>query len=194
MLFRSITDGPSAALGGTTTATSAAHSDPTSSSLPPTTSPLPAGVNHRKEKAKVDSTKDGQTKFKVPKLRLEMRDLEHPAATFFLESCVASIALASAVKEVVKALYTDKKYHTQVPGTRSVTLILRSMDGVAYTCGSDLDSDHKEIHVNLEYVASIAPNRRKDELLGVLTHEVVHCYQYDGRRSEERRVGKECPV
>lgn len=183
MLQSSITDGPSAGPGGTTAAISASPPDPTSSSLPPTTIPLPAGVTLKKEEAHADSTKHGKAKFKVPKLRLEMRDLEHPASTLFLESCVASIALASAVKVVVKALYTDKKIHTKVPDTRSITLILRSMDGVAYTCGSDLDSDHKEIHVNLGYVASIAPNRRKDELMGVLTHEIVHCYQYDGRGS-----------
>ena len=186
MLQSSITNGPSAGPGGPTAATSAAPASPnhTSSYLPPTITPLPAGVNHQKGNVKeAGSTEDGKAEFKLPKLRLEMRDLEHPASTFFLESCIASKALVSAVKEVVKALYTDKKNHTKVPGTRSVTLILRSMDGVAYTCGSDLDSDHKEMHLNLGYVASIAPNRRKDEMLGVLTHEMVHCYQYDGKGS-----------
>lgn len=184
MLQSSIADGPSAGLSGTTAATSAAFSNPTSSSLPPTTTPLPAGVALEKEKVKeADSTKDGKAEFKLPKLRLKMLDLDHSASTFFLESCIASKALAFAAKEAVKALYTDKKNYTKAPGTRSVTLILRSMDGVAYTCGSDLDPDHKEIHLNLGYVASISPNRRRDELLGVLTHEMVHCYQYDGKGS-----------
>lgn len=180
MLQSSTADGPSAGPDGTT----AAPPNVTSTSLPPTTTTLPAGTKLEKEKIEViDGTKDGKAEFQLPKLRLEMRDLEHPASTFFLESCIASKALASSVKEVVKALYTDKINHTKVPGTRSVSLILRSMDGVAYTCGSDLDSDHKEIHLNLRYVASIAPNRRKDELLGVLTHEMVHCYQHDGKGS-----------
>ena len=186
MLQSSIAEGPSAGPGGITAATSAAPAclNPTSSHLPPTTTNLPAGVSLEKGNVKkAGSTEDGKAEFKLPKLRLKMRDLEHPASTSFLESCIVSKALASAVKEVVKALYTDKKNHTNVPGTRSVTLILRSMDGVAYTCGSDLDSDHKEIHLNLGYVASIAPNRIQDEILGVLTHEMVHCYQYDGRGS-----------
>lgn len=184
MLQSSIADGPPAGPGGTTAASSTAPLNVTSSSLTPNTTTLPAGVKLEQEKAKeADGTKYGKAEFKLPKLRLEMRDLEHPASTVFLESCIASKALASAVKEVVKALYTDKKNHTKVPGTRSVTLILRSMDGVAYTCGSDLDSDHKEIHLNLGYIASVAPNRRKDELLGVLTHEMVHCHQYDGKGS-----------
>lgn len=186
MLQSSIAEGPSAGPGGNTAATSAAPTppNPTSTYLPPTTTALPAGVSLGKGNVKkAGSTDDGKVEFKLPKLRLKMRDLEHPASTSFFESCIVSKALASAVKEVVKALYTDKKNHTNVPGTRSVTLILRPMDGVAYTCGSDLDSDHKEIHLSLGYVASIAPNRIKDEILGVLTHEMVHCYQYEGRGS-----------
>jgi hypothetical protein len=53
------------------------------------------------------------------------------------------------------------------------------MGGVAYTTGSDLDSDHKEIHFSLDYINGISPSRKADEILGVLTHEMVHCYQYD---------------
>jgi hypothetical protein len=53
------------------------------------------------------------------------------------------------------------------------------MGGVAYTTGSDLDSDHKEIHFSLDYINGISVSRKADEILGVLTHEMVHCYQYD---------------
>jgi hypothetical protein len=49
------------------------------------------------------------------------------------------------------------------------------MDGVAYTTGSDLDIDHKEIHFSLDYIhKAISPSRKKDEIMGVLTHEMVH--------------------
>jgi len=54
------------------------------------------------------------------------------------------------------------------------------MDGVAYTTGSDLDSDHKEIHFSVDYIhRAITASRKAEEIMGVLTHEMVHCYQYN---------------
>jgi hypothetical protein len=54
------------------------------------------------------------------------------------------------------------------------------MDGVAYTTGSDLDSDHKEIHFSVDYIhRAITASRKAKEIMGVLTHEMVHCYQYN---------------
>ncbi|PKS08787.1 hypothetical protein jhhlp_003396 [Lomentospora prolificans] len=68
------------------------------------------------------------------------------------------------------------------PPTRSVTLILRDMGGVAYTTSTDLDVDHKEIHLSLSYVAGVKPRERVGrEIEGVLAHELVHCYQYNGK-------------
>ncbi|KAG6365893.1 hypothetical protein INS49_000069 [Diaporthe citri] len=87
--------------------------------------------------------------------------------------------------------------HYTPPPTRSVTLILEDMPGVAYTKGTDLDGDHKEIHLSLGYVKGIrrAPAGPTTaitgghggdvagayEIEGVLVHELVHCYQYNGR-------------
>lgn len=88
------------------------------------------------------------------------------------------------------------------PPTRSVTLILEDMDGVAYTKGMDLDNDHKEIHLSMGYVKGIrrAPAPAEPvtattststttggdvagayEIEGVLVHELVHCFQYNGK-------------
>lgn len=53
------------------------------------------------------------------------------------------------------------------------------MDGVAYTTGSDLDNDHKEVHFSTRYIAAIGPDRVAHEITGVVTHELVHCFQYD---------------
>ena len=35
---------------------------------------------------------------------------------------------------------------------RSVTLYLEEMGGVAYTKGSELDDDHKEIHFSIQHI------------------------------------------
>ena len=54
------------------------------------------------------------------------------------------------------------------------------MGGVAYTTGSDIDDDHKEIHFSLDYIKNIASERQKQEIQGVLVHEMVHCWQWNG--------------
>lgn len=59
-----------------------------------------------------------------------------------------------------------------------MTLVLRQADGVAYTTGTDLDHDHKEIHFNLNYILGIKSPQRH-EILGVICHELVHCFQYN---------------
>jgi Peptidase of plants and bacteria len=51
------------------------------------------------------------------------------------------------------------------------------MEGVAHACGTD---KHKEIHFSLDYIKKVEA-RARDEIKGVLTHEVVHCFQYNGK-------------
>lgn len=58
-----------------------------------------------------------------------------------------------------------------------ITLVFRPMPGVAHTFGSEL---FKEIHFSLDHIRNSAP-RARDEILGVLTHEVVHCFQHTGK-------------
>lgn len=149
---------------------------PTSSAIPilqksPDTSPAP---------------KDGQldsnaAKFTLPKLRLEIRDLDHKGAHLALTSVDLSSCIAAAVRDVLRLLYlSPSEPTTKVPGTRSITFILRSMSGVAYTTGTELDDDHKEVHFSLDYIAGILSERMSHEITGVLTHELVHCFQYNG--------------
>lgn len=59
-------------------------------------------------------------------------------------------------------------------------MILSAFGGVAYTRGRDLDHDHKEIHLSTRYIGSVKPELLKREITGVIVHEMVHCWQWNG--------------
>jgi hypothetical protein len=111
-----------------------------------------------------------------PLLRLEIRDLSSAGSRAFLRLLHASDIMADAVDTVLTLLYQDQPKDT-IPPTRSVTLVLRSMGGVAYTTGKDLDDDHKEIHFSTDYINGVPESRQKEEMRGVIVHEMVHCWQ-----------------
>lgn len=52
------------------------------------------------------------------------------------------------------------------------------MDGVAYTTGGS-EPNTSEIHFSLDHIVN-SSDRAADEIKGVLIHEVVHCFQYNG--------------
>ena len=118
-----------------------------------------------------------------PKVRLEIRDLTHPGARVFLDNVDVASILNDAVSTVLRTLYPQHSEKELIPPVRSVTLVLRSMETLAYTTGTELDDDHKEIHFSLDYISKIAsdpPHRQRDEITGVLLHEMVHVWQYWG--------------
>ena len=187
-------------------AMSVAPKDPAATPLPPQTSPLvPSTAKSsaaEKSRASLQQenplTQDNDSMlterytsrphprpaFPSPKLRLECRDLLHPGASLFFQNIDPSTCLSGAVESVLSTLYCPDETNAGIPPTRSVTLILRSMDGVAYTCGIDLDDDHKEIHFSLDYIAGIksrTPGREAEEIRGVLVHEMVHAWQWNGK-------------
>lgn len=90
------------------------------------------------------------------------------------------VTKSEIVTENAKRDKNRPSFTPYIPATRSVTLILRDFGGVAYTTGTELDDDHKEIHFSLPYIGStVADNSDPiSELKGVLTHELVHCYQH----------------
>ena len=114
-----------------------------------------------------------------PLLRLELRDLSSNGSHAFLRLVHASSALESAVDIVLRLLYTGIETPC-IPPTRSITLVVRDMDGVAYTTGLDIDDDHKEIHLSTKYIEHVPESRQKEEINGVLVHEMVHCWQHHG--------------
>ena len=157
---------------------------PTQTPAPPSTSTTTTTTTTDKDAGGGGGGGDDSDGFKLPKLRLEIRDLDHPGARAFLSAVNPSDCTSQAVRRLLPLLYDSPSSRTATPpATRSVTLILRDMPGVAYTTGSDLDDDHKEIHFSLPYIARIPHDRRAAEVAGVVTHELVHCYQWNGRGS-----------
>ncbi|KAJ4413846.1 hypothetical protein N0V82_008288 [Gnomoniopsis sp. IMI 355080] len=159
-----------------------------STSAGPAPTPLPGWATQEQAHAPPQQHHDETApSFKRPKLRLHLQDLGHPGATRFLHAVDAPAVFAKSVQTVQRILYQEPC--ASIPATRSVTLYLEDMDGVAYTKGSDLDNDHKEIHFSLKYINGIkrAPEGAIGdatgayEIQGVLVHELVHCYQHNGR-------------
>lgn len=163
--------------------------------LPPETTPTPTTVLAPGTSPAVEAAagkpedKDAPDEavhheFPLPKLRLEVRDLKHPGSHIVLHAVQIDDVVATAARNVLQWLYhlpVSSSSASTPPGTRSVTLIVRDMDGVAYTTGSDLDNDHKEVHLSARYVAGVSPaTRQGDEVVGVVTHEMVHCLQHNG--------------
>lgn len=127
---------------------------------------------------------DEEAKRPQPLLRLSLHDLSHLGTQAFLKTPDVGSSLSTAVAFVLDLLYPKRHESARnVPATRSITLIVRPMSGVAYTSGLELDYDHKEINFSAEYICGISDARLREEVLGVITHEVVHCFQHNARRT-----------
>ncbi|OKL63840.1 hypothetical protein UA08_00778 [Talaromyces atroroseus] len=163
----------------------------TTSTSTATPSPLPVHTKHNPHDSPSVTKKPSVPK---PKLRLHIQDARHSAVPSFF-SLVPDLeaVLDAALTAIVDQLYTSPHRQTThqqsaplpafnpfIPRTRSVTVILHDFDGVAYTNGTELDDDHKEIHFSLSYINHVCNNNADPlaELKGVLTHELVHCYQH----------------
>ncbi|KAI9512483.1 plant basic secretory protein [Russula earlei] len=105
----------------------------------------------------------------VPTLKLRIDDLSHPGIKLFFDNVDPIRVMHDAAVAVFRWLYvtTDKApKHVQ-----SILLVLRPMDGVARP---------KEIHFACQHIVNCT-DRCADEIRGVLVHEVVHCFQYNGQ-------------
>ncbi|KXL43879.1 MAG: hypothetical protein FE78DRAFT_151411 [Acidomyces sp. 'richmondensis'] len=119
--------------------------------------------------------------FPNPKLRLHINDLAHEGSTIFLSHVKGNEDLEAQVQNVLNLLYHTAEPTATAPrrpGTRSVTFILHDFSGLAYTTGTELDGDHKEIHLSCSFLAKLADDGARHEILGVICHELVHCFQF----------------
>lgn len=130
--------------------------------------------------ATTSSDINGDEPLALPLTRLEIRDLSSEGSKRFLSSVDPAQILEAAIKTVHDVLTPG---HLSTPGVRSVTLILREFAGVAYTTGKDIDFEHKEIHFNTEYIEGIDAELLTSEITGVVVHEMVHVWQWNGEHS-----------
>ena len=49
-----------------------------------------------------------------------------------------------------------------------------------YTIGKRLENDHNEIHLSTDCISSVEPPLLKNEITGVIAHEMLHCWQWIG--------------
>ncbi|SCZ97779.1 BZ3500_MvSof-1268-A1-R1_Chr7-3g09580 [Microbotryum saponariae] len=140
----------------------------------------------------------------LPKFHLQILDLSHPGTEKFFSHCGTPLKLLeSSASAVLRWLYplSARSFKTPTsatslaeqetadnqvpeahpPSIRSVTLHVRSVDGVAYTQSIPLDSEHREVHFSADYVHGIDSARIGNEIRGVIVHELVHVFQYDGK-------------
>lgn len=147
---------------------------PPTSSRPPPSYPAPTPLHPPPQPV------TPRLPFPLPELHLQIRDLEHEGAKAFLRNLNAGDALREAVYAALSILYESPACPTTTaPQKAKITLILRSMDGVAYTTGGDCPNS-SEIHFSLEHIRNTASERQGHEIRGVLLHEMVHCVQYNG--------------
>ncbi|BCR97199.1 basic secretory family protein [Aspergillus luchuensis] len=167
--------------------TSTPQATPSLSPLPPQQPPPPSSSPNSNSNSNPPRPQDQPT-IPQPTLRLQINDLRHPASKTFLTLLPdLTSTLTTALTTIIEHLYTPPQqeqptFHPTPPPTRSITLLLHTISGVAYTTGTELDNDHKEIHLSLSYIETITTNGNNSnptaELTGVLTHELVHCYQH----------------
>jgi len=123
-----------------------------------------------------------------PAIHLRIHPITDEGAEVFTKNVpdIGSV-LKDSVRACWKFLYNDEK-HLFPTNVRSITIFIRPMDGVAYTTGNWMDGDCKEIHFNSNYIRNLSSERVRDEIRGVLVHEMVHVWQHNGTVPRELEI------
>jgi len=83
---------------------------------------------------------------------------------------------------MARLLYEMYDNMADAPNVKRFTLKMYPFNGVAFTKdGARIGS--KEVHISSSYIDKIPENRKVPELEGVLCHEMVHAFQYDGHHT-----------
>ena len=116
----------------------------------------------------------------LPAIHLRIHPVTHAGTIAFTEN-VPDIGkvLTNAVHSCWKLLYKNET-HLYPRNIRSITIFVRPMGGVAYTTGNWMDGDNKEIHFSADYIRGVSKELVRDEIRGVLVHEMVHVWQHNG--------------
>ncbi|CAE6465609.1 unnamed protein product [Rhizoctonia solani] len=110
----------------------------------------------------------------IPKLDLVIEDVLSTGAALFLDLVQPATLLRDAVVGVLAELYDRNTVPNKV---KSLRVIIKETDGIAETSGDEI---RKTIVFNAKYIAKVG-QRAKDEILGIIRHEVVHCFQHDAQ-------------
>ncbi|CAE6454906.1 unnamed protein product [Rhizoctonia solani] len=110
----------------------------------------------------------------IPNLDLVIEDVLSPGAVLFLDLVRPATVLRDAVVGVLAELYDQDTVPKKL---KTLRLIIKETDGIAATSGDEI---RKTIVFNAKYIAKVG-QRAKDEILGVIRHEVVHCFQHDAQ-------------
>ncbi|KAJ3085222.1 hypothetical protein HK102_000198 [Quaeritorhiza haematococci] len=134
-----------------------------------------------KHDAESDDKNSSPTTWPSPVIKVENKDAQGSGKLFNVAISHPVEWLTAISQVVLMALYTHPQRTPR--HIKSLQLIVRDMDGVAYCTGEK----HKEIHLSTSYLSTVFKSRGEsvDELIleinGVIWHEMVHVWQWNGR-------------